>query len=111
MRVISQDRCYSFDFDRTMFYRQERYISALTYGDKRYILIGLYETEERDEEVFEDMHKAYSDLPILVQNVDISDDLQQKLKEWKLNAIVAKIPDECGKIEQIGNSVYYMPEE
>ena len=57
------------------------------------------------------MHKAYSDLPILVQNVDISDDLQQKLKEWELNAIVAKIPDECGKIEQIGNSVYYMPEE
>ena len=44
-------------------------------------------------------------------NVDISDDLQQKLKEWELNAIVAKIPDECGKIEQIGNSVYYMPEE
>ena len=111
MRVISQDRRYSFDFDRASFLRQENYISAIFAGENRYILIGRYETEERAEEVFEDMHKAYSDLPILVQNVDISDDLQQKLKEWELNAIVAKIPDECGKIEQIGNSVYYMTEE
>lgn len=29
MRVISQDRRYSFDFDRASFLRQENYISAI----------------------------------------------------------------------------------
>ena len=57
MRVISQDRRYSFDFDRASFLRQENYISAIFAGENRYILIGRYETEERAEEVFEDMHK------------------------------------------------------
>ena len=94
-----------------MFWKQDGVLYAHIAGDSRDRVIGNYKSDERAEEVFEDMHKAYSDLPILVQNVDISDDLQQKLKEWELNAIVAKIPDECGKIEQIGNSVYYMPEE
>ena len=111
MRVISQDRCYSFDLDRTMFYRQERYISALTSGDNRYILIGLYETEERAEEVFEDMHKAYSDMPLIFQNINPSENFEQALKEMNHRAIITVLPDEPMKIEQINNSVYYMPKE
>ena len=56
------------------------------------------------------MHKAYSGLPLLFQNVDISEDLQQKLKEWGTNCIVAKLPDEYQKVEQVGSAVYYIPE-
>lgn len=57
------------------------------------------------------MHRAYSSLPILFQNIEISEDLKQKLKEWKISCIVAKLPDTSQKVEQIGNAVYYMPEE
>ena len=65
MRVISQDRRYSFDFDRASFLIQENYISALFAGENRYILIGRYETEERAEEVFKEMHNAYNGYGLL----------------------------------------------
>lgn len=109
MRVISQSRNFSFDFDRTVFWRQSDVIYAKIGGES--IAIGKYQSDERAAEVFEDMHRAYSSLPILFQNIEISEDLKQKLKEWKISCIVAKLPDTSQKVEQIGNAVYYMPEE
>ena len=109
MRVISQDRSYSLDFDRTVFWTQYNVIYAKIGIDS--VAIGKYESSERTAEVFEDMHKTYSGMPILFQNVEIADDLQQKLTEWNVNCIVAKLPDAHQKVEQIGNAVYYMPKE
>ena len=109
MRVVSQNRNYSFDFDRTVFWTQYNIIYAKIGIDS--VAIGKYKSEERAAEVFDDMHKTYSGMPILVQNVEISEDLQQELKEWNANCIVAKLPDAPQKVEQIGNLVYYMPEE
>ena len=108
MRVISQDRSYSLDFDRTVFWTQYNVIYAKIGNES--IAIGQYESEERAAEVFEDIHKSYSGMPILVQNVEISEDLPEKLGEWETNCIIARLPSESQKIEQIGNSVYYMPE-
>ena len=109
MRVISQSRNFSFDFDRTVFWRQSDVIYAKIGGES--IAIGKYQSDERAAEVFEDLHRAYSGLPILFQNIEISEDAKQKWKEWKANCIVAKLPDDSQKVEQIGNAVYYMPEE
>ena len=109
MRVISQSRNFSFDFDRTVFWRQSDVIYAKIGGES--IAIGKYQSDERAAEVFEDMHRAYSGLPILFQNIEISEDLEQKLKEWKASCIVAKLPDASQKVEQIWNAVYYIPEE
>ena len=108
MRVISQRRNFSFDFDRTVFCRQSDVIYAKIGSES--IAIGKYQSDERAAEVFDDMHRVYSGLSLLFQNVDISEDLQQKLKEWGTNCIVAKLPDEYQKVEQIGSAVYYIPE-
>ena len=109
MRVISQSMNFSFDFDRTVFWTQYNIIYAKLGTES--IAIGQYESEERAAEVFEDMHRSYLCSPILFQNVEIADDLQQKLTEWNVNCIVAKLPDAHQKVNQIGNAVYYMPEE
>ena len=107
MRVISQDRSYSLDFDRTVFWTQYNVIYAKIGIDS--VAIGKYESSERTAEVFENMHKTYSGM-LLFQNVEISEDLSEKLGDWETNCIIARLPSESQKIEQIGNSVYYMPE-
>ena len=111
MRVISQDRCYSYDFDRTMFWKQDGVIYAHIVGDTRDRVVGSYNTDERAAEVFDDMHKAYSDMPLIFQNINPSENFEQELKEMDHRAIITVLPDEPMKIEQIDNSVYYMPEE
>ena len=55
MRVISQDRSYSLDFDRTVFWTQYNVIYAKIGIDS--VAIGKYESEERAAEVFQDMHE------------------------------------------------------
>ena len=109
MRVISQSRNFSFDFDRTVFWTQYNVIYAKIGTES--IAIGKYESDERAAEVFEDMHKALCGETVLFQNVEMPDDFQKKLEDWRVNAVISNIPNSESKIEKIGNHVYYMPKE
>ena len=111
MRVISHDRCYSYDFDRTMFWKQDGVLYAHVAGDSRDRVLGNYKSDERAEEVFEDMHKALCGETVLFQNVEMPDDFQKKLEDWRVNTVISNIPNSESKIEKIGNHVYYMPKE
>ena len=109
MRVVSQNRNYSFDFDRTVFWTQYNVIYAKIGTES--IAIGQYESNERAAEVFEDMHKSLCGETVLFQNVEMPDDFQKKLEDWRVNAVISNIPNSESKIEKIGNHVYYMPKE
>lgn len=108
MRVVSQNRNYSFDFERTIFWTQYNIIYARVGIDN--IQIGQYESDERAGKVFEDIHKVYSGMPILFENVDITEDMAQEFGKRNINAILTKSLDDSVKIETIDNTVYYMPE-
>ena len=109
MRVISQSRNFSFDFDRTVFWTQYNVIYAKIGTES--IAIGKYESDERAAEVFEDMHKALCGETVLFQNVEMPDDFQKKLEDCRVNTVISNIPNSESKIEKIGNHVYYMPKE
>lgn len=89
MRVVSQNRSFSFDFDRTIFWRQYGVIYAKVGNES--ILIGNYKTEERAAEVFDDMHMAYYRDASAYMTEDFSLPFDPKL-------------------ERRVNTVYYMPE-
>ena len=109
MRVVSQNRNYSFDFDRTVFWTQYNVIYAKIGIDS--VAIGKYESDERAAEVFEDMHKALCGETVLFQNVEMPDDFQKKLEDWRVNGIITTIPVKEPRIESISNHVYYMTKE
>ena len=108
MRVVSQNRGFSFDFDRTIFWVQYNVIYAKVGAEN--IVVGKYESDERAAEVFDDIHKAYSGDTILFKNVEISEDLSERLRECNTNCIFTRLPGEQPKIEKISNPIYYMPE-
>lgn len=108
MRIVSQNRCYSFDFDQIILWTQYNIIYAKVASDN--IAVGKYKSDERAAEIFEDIHKVYSDMPLIFQNINPSENFEQVLKEMNHNAIITVLPNEPMKIEQINNSVYYMPE-
>ena len=109
MRVVSQNRNYSVDFDRTLFWTQYNIIYAKIGTES--IAIGQYGSDERAAEVFEDMHKSLCGETVLFQNVDMHDDFQKKLEDWRVNAVISNIPNSESKIEKIGNHIYFMPKE
>ena len=107
MRVSSQSRNFSFDFDRTVFWRQSDVIYAKIGGES--IAIGKYKSDERAAEVFEDMHNVYTPYKLTRKNVCA----QQILPHSGLNNfIVPQIEKSSIDYMPICDSVvYYMPEE
>jgi hypothetical protein len=91
MRVVSQKKDASYDFDRTEFRTSYECISATF--DGRTFVIGKYATPERAAEVFMDMHKA---LVAASQNTPIR---CVKMDDPRMAATV------------FDNLVYYMPEK
>ncbi len=109
MRVVSQKKDASYDFDRTEFRTSYECISATF--DGRTFVIGKYATPERAAEVFMDMHKAYAPVQVVCKNMD----------EKQVSALVAasqNTPIRCVKMDDprmaatvFDNLVYYMPEK
>ena len=109
MRVISQDRCYSYDFDRTMFWKQDGVMYAHIVGDTRDRMVGNYKSDERAAEVFEDMHKAYSPYRLIYKSVPVE---QIQIGIDLKNFIVPQIEKSSIDCTEVSDSiVYFMPKE
>ncbi len=108
MRIISQNRMYSFDFDRTVFWVQFEIIYAKIGTES--IAIGRYESDRRAAEVFEDIHKAYAPVGIITTNLT-DEQAREFIGSVNLHAKIIQMDDSDTEITTYENIVYYMPEE
>ena len=107
MRIISQNRMYSFDFDRTVFWVQFEIIYAKVGTES--IAIGRYESDRRAAEVFEDMHNAYAPVGIITTNLT-DDQTKEFIGSENIHLRVVKIDDPSAMISTYDSIIYYMPE-
>lgn len=108
MRIVSQHRNYSFDFDHTVIWMQYSCIYAKLGAES--ILIGKYSTDKRAEKVFEDMHSAYAPVGIITTNLT-EDQAAAFIGSCNTKVNVVQMNDENAGISTYDNYVYYMPEE
>ena len=76
MRIVSQNRDLSIDFDRCEIWTQSNLIYRRIGHDS--IPIGVYRSQERAREVFEDIHKAYAPVYSISDNVS-EDEIKRML--------------------------------
>ena len=107
MRIISQNRMYSFDFDRTVFWVQFEIIYAKVGTES--IAIGQYESDRRAAEVFEDMHNAYAPVGIITTNLT-DEQTKEFIGSENIHLRVVKIDDPSAMISTYDSIIYYMPE-
>lgn len=107
MRVVSQKLDYSVDFDRTTFWTQGTYICAMI-ADQR-VVFGVYESDERAKEVFQDIHKAYAPVGIISSYLN-EEQIREFIRSKNIDMRVMKMNDRDAKAKIFHNTVYYMPE-
>ena len=107
MRVVSQNKNYSFDFDRTVFWTQYNVIYAKIGTES--IAIGQYESEERAAEVFEDMHKAYGPYGLICDKLS-EEQIQAFCGSKNLRMPVINMDNMDCTVTTYDSVVYYMPE-
>lgn len=107
MRVVSQNRGFSFDFDRTIFWVQYNVIYAKVGAEN--IVVGKYETDKRASEVFDDMHKAYSPYGLICHNLS-EEQIKVFIGSKNLRVPVINLGNMDCAVTTYDSVVYYMPE-
>ena len=109
MRIISQNKDLSIDFNRTPICVSYNHVCAIMDGQQK--VIGKYETEERAKEVFEEIHIAYSGVLMICKNIEPTENIEEVLKKANLQVMYTVTEDRQTDIEYIDNGVYRMPQK
>lgn len=113
MRIISQDGDFDLPYESCIIWihnKTEIKASPLGEPDSNYTFAN-YSTPEKAEKAMQLLHKAYSGMPIIFQNVEIPEIDADQLKGILNCSIIASIPNEPSKAEYINKAVFQFPKE
>lgn len=116
MRVISQDGTVDVPYERyTVFIYKDEYLDiyhiACDCGEPSCRRIAKYSTEEKAKKAMEMLREAYTGMPIVMQNIDISEDVAKEFERLKKCGIMVRTENQPSKIECISNAVFQFPAE
>lgn len=57
------------------------------------------------------LHEAYTGIPLILQNVDISDDVKEMFEKWKKQGICVVSENQPSKVEYVGNVLFQFPSD
>lgn len=108
MRIISQGGHADLPYEQVAICMAcEDIIARL--GDKEY-LMGRYKTMEQAEKVMDMLHKAYIGMPVVMQNVEITDELKKQFdNSLRTGIMLLNEKEEAPKIDLLDNSIFRFP--
>jgi hypothetical protein len=117
MRVISQDGTMDVPYEEVII---QRFRSRIYFLNKNLIgveslnedmQIAEYSTKEKAKKAMEMLRDAYIGMPIVMQNVDISEDVAREFERLKKCGIMVQTENQPSKIECISNAIFQFPSE
>jgi hypothetical protein len=109
MRVISQHGNVDLPYEQIVVCHAMESVIALYNGEK-YVL-GKYSSKEKAYKAMEMLREAYIGMPIVMQNVDISDDVAKEFEKLKKCCVMVRTENQPSKIECISNAIFQFPSE
>ena len=70
-----------------------------------------YSTEEKAKKAMEMLRDAYIGMPIVMQNVDVSEDVSMEFERLKKCGIMVQTENQPSKVEYINNVIFQFPTE
>nr|DAR37109.1 MAG TPA: hypothetical protein [Caudoviricetes sp.] len=121
MRVISQDGTIDVPYENFVF-------SILNSGGGNYgivavknaaeppevfmnSLIATYSAKEKAIKAMEMLREAYAGMPIVMQNVDISEDVAEEFERLKKCGVMVRAENQPSKVDFINNAVFQFPQD
>ena len=117
MRVISQDGTIDIPYEDVIIHRFESRIYFLNknltgvepLNDD--MQIAEYSTEEKAKKAMEMLRDAYIGIPIVMQNVDISEGVMKEFERLKKCGIMVQTESQPSKVDFINNVVFQFPQD
>nr|DAR52955.1 MAG TPA: hypothetical protein [Bacteriophage sp.] len=119
MRIVSQDGSIDFPYENSCIFTfpliipKSFAIRIQMAGDKDTITqIATYSTEEKALKAMEMLRKAYASMPVLFQNVEITEDVVKQFEKlMKSGIIVQTMNNEPSKVEYVNNCIFQFPKD
>ena len=119
MRVISQDGTIDVPYDYFSLSIASRkyedvevaYIYCHNLSSPNGTKLAEYSTKEKAIKAMEMLREAYIGMPIVMQNVDISEDVAKEFERLKKCGIMVQTENQPSKIECISNAIFQFPAE
>ena len=109
MRVISQNGNYDFPYEHIVVRHEMEYVMAV-YKEKEYVL-GKYYSDDKAIKAMEMLRETYTGMPIVMQNVDVSEDMAKEFERLKKCGIIAQAENQPSKVDFINNAVFQFPQD
>lgn len=117
MRVISQDRTMDIPYEEVII---QRFRSRIYFLNKNLtgveslsddVQIAEYSTEEKAIKAMEMLREAYVGMPIVMQNVAISEDVAKGFEGLKKCGVLVNAENQPSKVDFINNAVFQFPQD
>ncbi len=109
MRVISQHGNVDLPYEQIVVCHAMESVIALYNGEK-YVL-GEYSSKEKSYKAMEMLREAYIGMPIVMQNVDISEDVVKEFERLKKCGVMVQAENQPSKVECVSNAVFQFPQD
>ena len=109
MRVISQRGNVDLPYEQIVVCHAMESVLALYNGDK-YVL-GEYSSKEKAYKAMEMLREAYTSMPIVMQNVDISEDVAEEFERLNKCGIMVRAENQPSKVDFINNAIFQFPQD
>lgn len=117
MRVISQDGTIDMPYEEVII---QRFRSRIYFLNKNLtgveslsddMQIAEYSTETKAIKAMEMLREAYVGIPIVMQNVDVSEDVAKEFERLKKCGIMVQTENQPSKVDFINNAVFQFPQD
>lgn len=113
MRILSQDNGkYDLPYENIVLEKMMDCNTIYAYtGTGQPFKMAVYSSFEKMSKAMEMLHEAYKGIPLILQNVDISDDVRGMFEKWKKQGICVVSENQPSKVEYVGNVLFQFPSD
>lgn len=116
MRMISQNGEADFPYEQFVVVidaTTETAILAFPAGvaDDTYFNLAEYSKKEKAAKAMEMLRETYIGMPIVMQNVDVSEDMAKAFERLKKCSVVVRADNQPSKVEYINNVIFKFPKD
>lgn len=112
MRVISQDGTLDFPYELSAIRLNNEVITITMCEETAYRnVIARYSTEAKAIKAVEMLREAYVSIPIVMQNVDVSEDVVKEFERLKKCGVMVRAENQPSKVDFINNAIFQFPQD
>ena len=117
MRLISQDGTIDVSYEMVAI---QRFRNAIYFLNRNLtgvedlindISLAEYATEEKAVKAMEMLRDTYIGMPIVMQNVDVSEDVVKEFERLKKCGIMLQTENQPSKVDFINNAIFQFPQD